>query len=493
MKTLRPHQTRAIEMLRDSLTTGHRKPMLQLSVAAGKTVIAAAIVRNAMAKGKRVIFAADAISLIDQTVNAFWSEGISDIGVLQGNHPMEDYSRRCQVCSIQTLDRRKCPPFDVFIQDEAHMQFAVVREIMEANPNAVFIGLSATPWSKGLGNTWDDLIKPISMQGLVDLGHVMPVTAYAPTSPDWSKTKIKAGDLDEDAVAHVMGGEKIVADAIESWKELGENRPTFAFDVNCATAQSTCDRFNQAGIPWGYINGKTEASDRRQIFRQLDNGEIRGISSVAALIKGVDRVVSCILWRAATKSPIKLVQGIGRALRDNPPWTDAIVIDQTGSLLRLGLPVDIDRATLCTKQKGEKSEGEAAAAILPKPCPKCGKLKTAKICVCGFESKRESDVVEGAGQLGLISGGKKSGPKKDDPTPDDKLKFYAECKFYAQQKGKKPTYADAMHMQRYGHWPARKHDVAPLTPSAETISYIRARNIRYSRGMAKRDRLGNGT
>lgn len=488
MKELRAHQTNAIQLLRASLRAGKRRPMLQLSVAAGKTVIAASIVRNALAKGKRVIFAADAISLIDQTVQAFFSEGIHDIGVIQANHPMTDYACQCQVASVQTLSRRACPKFDIFIQDEAHMSFKVIGELMEDNPDAVFIGLSATPWSKGLGNTWDDLIKPISMQGLVDLGYVMPVVAYAPTSPDWSKTKIKAGDLDEDAVAHVMGGEKIVADAIASWRELGDNRPTFAFDVNCATAQNTCDRFNEAGIPWGYIDGKTEPLDRKAIFGQLDRGEIMGISSVAALIKGVDRKVGTILWRAATKSPIKLVQGIGRGLRDNPPWHDCIVIDQTGSLLTLGLPVDIDRAEMCTKVKGEKSEGEASAAILPKPCPKCGKLKTAKICVCGFESKRESDVIEGAGQLGRIDGGK-AGPKKPAAEQAEKVMFFREALAYAREKGKQDGWASHLHRQRFGDFPMhRANDVQPVKPTAATLSYIRAMNIRRAKGQAKHAR-----
>lgn len=485
MKTLRSHQTLAIHLLRESLRSGHKRPMLQLSVAAGKTVIAAAIVRNALAKGKRVIFAADAISLIDQTVKAFYAEGVHGIGVIQANHPMTDYSKPCQVASVQTLSRRACPKFDVFIQDEAHMSFAIIREIMEDNPEATFIGLSATPWTKGLGNTWDDLVKPISMQGLIDLGHVMPVVAYAPTSPDLRKVKVKAGEYDEAEVAHIMGGEKIVADAIASWRELGDNRPTFAFDVNCATAQNTCDRFNADGIPWGYIDGKTEARDRQRIFEQLDAGEIMGISSVAALIKGVDRKVACILWRSPTKSHIKLVQGIGRALRDNPPWNDAIVIDQTGSILNLGLPADIDRPALCTKQKGEKSESEASAAILPKPCPKCGALKTAKICVCGFESKRETDIVEGAGQLSRVDG-EKAGPKKDAPTPADKLHFYREVLAYALSKGKADGWAAHIHKDRYGEFPARRaHEVEPVKPSETTMKYITARNIRHAKGRAK--------
>jgi superfamily II DNA or RNA helicase len=49
--------------------------MLQLPTGAGKTVIAANIIRRARAKGKRVAFTVSALSLIDQTVAAFEAEG----------------------------------------------------------------------------------------------------------------------------------------------------------------------------------------------------------------------------------------------------------------------------------------------------------------------------------------------------------------------------------------------------------------------------------
>jgi superfamily II DNA or RNA helicase len=59
--------------------------MLQLPTGAGKTVIAANIIRRARAKGKRVAFAVSALSLIDQTVAAFEAEGtVSDMAGFHG-------------------------------------------------------------------------------------------------------------------------------------------------------------------------------------------------------------------------------------------------------------------------------------------------------------------------------------------------------------------------------------------------------------------------
>jgi DNA repair protein RadD len=49
-RELRPHQTRAIEMLRHSLGSGKRRPVLQAPTGFGKTLIAAAVAEGALAK-----------------------------------------------------------------------------------------------------------------------------------------------------------------------------------------------------------------------------------------------------------------------------------------------------------------------------------------------------------------------------------------------------------------------------------------------------------
>src|SRR5580700_4028038 len=117
-RELRPHQTYAIEKLRRSIGSGKRRPVLQAPTGCGKTLVAAAIVEAALAKQKRVIFVVPALALVDQTVQAFWDEGICDVGVIQGAHPMTDWSRPVQVASVQTLQRRQIPGFDVAIIDE---------------------------------------------------------------------------------------------------------------------------------------------------------------------------------------------------------------------------------------------------------------------------------------------------------------------------------------------------------------------------------------
>ena len=95
--TLRDYQQGAIDKLREALAAGHKRPVMQAPTGAGKTVIAAALVNMAREKGKRVIFAVPAISLINQTVERFRANGIFDIGVIQADHEMTDPDQPVQI------------------------------------------------------------------------------------------------------------------------------------------------------------------------------------------------------------------------------------------------------------------------------------------------------------------------------------------------------------------------------------------------------------
>jgi DNA repair protein RadD len=152
-RELRPHQAKAIELLRQSLGEGKRRPILQAPTGFGKTLVATAVAEGALAKQKRVIFTVPALSLVDQTVKAFWDDGIRDIGVIQGTNAMTDWSRPVQIASVQTLQRRPIPEADVVVIDECHRWFDFYGQWMfdPAWQSQPFIGLSATPWTRGLG------------------------------------------------------------------------------------------------------------------------------------------------------------------------------------------------------------------------------------------------------------------------------------------------------------------------------------------------------
>jgi DNA repair protein RadD len=103
---LRPHQVNMLGQVYRLIKVGERRIIGQAATGFGKTVVAARIAQDVLNAGKRMIFTVPAVSLIDQTVEKFYAAGIYDIGVIQANHPLTNYSRSVQIASVQTLMRR---------------------------------------------------------------------------------------------------------------------------------------------------------------------------------------------------------------------------------------------------------------------------------------------------------------------------------------------------------------------------------------------------
>ena len=168
--------------LRRALIAGKMRPMIQMATGAGKTLSAAVVVAEFVEAGQRIAFVVDRLSLIDQTVRAFADEGLLRVGVIQGNHEMTNPHAPIQICSAQTLLRRELPDVDCVLIDEAHAQHGVIYEWMGSCPDIPFIGLSATPWSKGLGQHWDHLIIGATTRQLTKQGILSTYVIYAPHS-----------------------------------------------------------------------------------------------------------------------------------------------------------------------------------------------------------------------------------------------------------------------------------------------------------------------
>ncbi|WP_342453524.1 DEAD/DEAH box helicase [Sphingomonas sp. ACRSK] len=490
-KELRPHQAVAIGLLKRStgkaIHEGRRaRFMLKLSTGAGKTVIAAAIVQGARTKGKRVLFIVDAISLIDQTVEAFMSQGVTEIGVIQAQHSMEDWSRPVQVASVQTLQRRgKLPPADIVIVDEAHCQSEWLSEIMQSETWAgvPFIGLSATPWSKGLGLLYDELICPITMQELIDRELLCPFRVYAAAHPDLTGVKTTAGDYQQAQLSEAMAAGNLVADLVETWRRYGENRPTFCFAVDRAHAKKIQRRFEEAGIGCGYIDAFTPTDERKDIRRQLDAGQIRVVCNVGCLTKGVDWAIGCIILARPTKSEMLYVQMVGRGLRVNEGIPDCVILDHADNTLRMGFVTDLDatRNTMCTAKRGERTARERPVP-LPKECGSCGYLKppkTRECPSCGFVGEPQSKVTETNDELVPVS------RKQAAATRDQKQAWLSQLNWIARERGYSRGWAANTYKKKFGVYPRNLDASATCEPSHEVRSYVRSSLIAFAK---RRDR-----
>src|SRR5262249_36276955 len=153
------------------------------------------------------------------------------------------------------------------VVDEAHRMFHSANAWMDSPEMAdvPFIGLSATPWTKGLGRHWHKLIIAATTKGLIEAGHLSPFRAFAPSRPDLSKIRTGAGDYHEGDLGKAMNKAPLVADIVTTWLERGQDRPTICFAVNCAHAQALHRQFTVAGVAADYVDGFTDDLERFKI------------------------------------------------------------------------------------------------------------------------------------------------------------------------------------------------------------------------------------
>jgi DNA repair protein RadD len=488
---LREYQTQAIERLRSSLGSGKKRPVMQLPTGAGKTVIAAAIIKMARAKGKRVIFAVPALSLIDQTVNRFTQNGIWEIGVMQGDHEMTDRSQPVQVCSVQTLMRRTLPDADLVIVDECHVQFKFIHEWVNKSAwaSVPFVGLTATPWAKGMGKIWDDLIIATTVQELIDLGHLSDFKVFAPAHPDLSGVKTVAGDYKLDDLAEAMSKGTLVADVVSTWLEQGQQRPTVCFAVNRVHAKNLQSQFEAAGVKTGYMDAFTPREERAEIVSAFEAGEIKVICNVGVLTTGFDSDVRCIVLARPTKSEMLFVQMIGRGLRPADGKDHCLILDHSDTTIRLGFVTDIHHERL-DDGSGKKAAKERAQP-LPKECSKCAFLKPPKVSKCpncGFKAEAVDQVETVTGDLHELSRDKTIKPK--DWTIAQKQRFYSELLGHAHLRGYKSGWAYHAYKARMGVGPSNSlDDQKIILIRAETQAWITHYNIVKAKSLAKKTDL----
>lgn len=484
------YQQQGIDETYRAVGAGRRRPMLQMPTGAGKTETAVKIIQRALAKSKRAVFVVPAIELIDQTVERLAKYGVTCVGVIQADHPGTDRTQPVQVASVQTLARRRLPETDLVIVDEAHQLFKIITTWMAERTTLPFIGLSATPWSKGLGKHYTDLIRPVSLAQLIERRRLTPFRAYAPSHPDLSGVGTVAGDYDEAGSAAAMDKPHLTADIVSTWLSKGENRPTLCFAVNRAHARSLVDEFERAGVTTAYVDGFTERDERKEVARAFASGRVKVVVNVGVLTTGVDWDVRCIILARPTKSEILYVQIIGRGLRTADGKADCLILDHSDTTLNLGFVTDIQHEQLDDGKRKEASKAKAKLRELkvPKECSSCHALKPAGVHACpecGFAPVRREAIDTADGELFQVAGAKLA----DDR--EAKQRFWSGLLWFVENRGKSEGWASHRYRDRFGVWPRGLRAVVKQ-PGPEVHNWVRAGDIRYAKSMDKARKAQGG-
>jgi DNA repair protein RadD len=493
---LRPRQEAAIDGIRQAIREGHKRIILQAPTGAGKTILASHIIAGALDKGKHPLFTVPQVSLIDQTIRRLEAQGISDIGVIQAQHSRTDGSARVQIASVQTLVRRPLPNADFVLIDEIHLQFAALNKILDSEEwkDKVVIGLSATPWSKGMGRRWTKLVPFGTTNELIAEGWLTPLVAYGVPdeyAPDVSKVHTNFdGDYVESEAADAMSTQQIIGNVVRTWKEKGPGDKTFMFCVNRVHAKKMQHEFEAAGFPCGYIDGSMDSDQRETVFKKYRSGEYKLISSVGCLVVGVDEDVRCIIFLVLTKSEMKWVQAGGRGLRLADGKEHLLLLDHAGTCEALGLFTDIHHEALDMHDPNEKGQPFSDRKP-PKPskCPRCNSIvskgKTAcPVCGAILVSTKSPRTLDGE----LVQVGSKKTKEKVEKIELPRSQWYGGLLWIAHERGYSEGWAAHKYREKFGNWPNGMAKVA-TQPHPEVIKFERYIRIRNAKSRQKSVRV----
>lgn len=315
----RPFQESAHESLRQGAREGHKNQIIMAPTGAGKSYLGLRICYEALQRGRRAIFLCDRTTLINQTSEAADRYGISAHGVLQASHWRANRSMPFQIASAQTIARREWPGADVIVIDEAHTQLSVWTDYI-GDCEARVVGLSATPFSKGLGKLFTNLINATTMHELTKSGVLVPMRVFSCTRPDMTGAQTIGGEWSDKAAEE--RGMGIIGDVVTEWVKLAGNRKTIVFGATIAHCEELCNSFNSAGVNAAVFTSKTTDVERKHLLNEYrrHDSTLRILISVEALAKGFDVPdVECVVdCRPLRKSLSTAIQMWGRGLRSSP-------------------------------------------------------------------------------------------------------------------------------------------------------------------------------
>lgn len=464
----RPYQIKAYNAVIEALRKVNRV-ILRLPTGAGKSHIALRLVSQTLKSGKRVCFVCERISLVDQIASHAENLGIH-YSVIRSSDGRFEWNCDFQIASAQTIERRKIWDqglgFDLIIIDECHLMREIHRDML-CNYKCKFLGLSATPWRKGLGLYWDKLIDIIDEKELIYQGYLSQWEAYGPPKGmiDTLNLKTTKGDYDDEETFKRVNRKEIYANIIETWSRLSKGRNTLVFAANIEHSKKIRDRFLSIAQPAFHVDAYTDGDKFREIISDYKRVKGSILCSVSKLSTGFDlpEAETAIIARP-TKSHMTHYQMLGRLMRTHPGKDKALFIDHSGNIERLGTPDSPPKFTLDYTDADVKRHERKKIDVY---CKSCGKLKKSLKCpYCGHESKPYHFVSERGGEL--------------EKMYRSKLEFMCMLKYYEIKKGYKNGWSIHMYRHKFKEEPLVKFPRVTKEPDEDVMLFIKNR-LKYER------------
>lgn len=494
--TLRPYQAQALDEVQTMLDMGTRAVLVVAPTGAGKTVLAAEMIRR---NGhRRILFLAPRRELIHQAVRKLTDVGVNAGVILAGDTRVDQYAL-VQVASEDTLiaralrKGRRYQDFDLILKDEAHVGVSDARERLFALwPKAQIVGLTATPCrsdGKALGRVYDEMVVVASVAQLIADGFLVPDRPYSISEPDLKRVRTTAGEYNGKDLEAVMNRPKLVGDIVQHWLEHAATRRTVVFATSIAHSMALCKQFISHGVSAEHVDANTPQEARETTFENFKTGRTQVLTNCTLASIGFDLPeLDCVVFARPTKSLGLFIQMLGRGLRPAPGKTDCLVLDHAGNVLRHGRADEPRFWTLHgkyaqdeakVKAHRQKKEKEGALEIR---CPECSAVfsGTNQCPECGYHFPAKPKAVETMkGRLVALAA------SPSDDSAFDRRTFYLMLAGHAKLHGYSLGWAAHKFKERLGEWPPWSWkdgaEAAAITPSLEVSRWIRSRQIAWAR------------
>lgn len=370
MVQLRKYQEELVRNLRKAICSGKKKVCAVLGCGGGKSVIQGKIAESATRSGNNVLFIVHRKELCQQIEKTFIECGVD--------------MTRCRIGMIQTLCRRIpsiTPPALILVDECHHILSESYKKVIEAFPDAVVLGFTATPVRMnegGLGSMFQELVESVSTKWLIDNHFLSPYRCFGIPLADTSQLHTRHGEFAPEEVEELMNHSAIFGSAVQNWKINAQGKQTIVYCSSIDISKKTAEAFRGAGVTAAHLDGTTPAKEREEAVRKFRDGKIRVLCNVDLFGEGFD-VPDCeavVLLRPTQSLGLHIQQSM-RPMRYKPGKT-AIILDHVGNYTRHGLPDDVREWTLA--QKKRKKRGSVSI----RQCKNCFAIFSTSLDACPY-------------------------------------------------------------------------------------------------------------
>jgi DNA repair protein RadD len=401
------YQAEANQAAWQYISDGRGNPLIVLPTGAGKSIVIALLIRQAVEWGQRVLVVAHRKELLQQNADKIYRLTGLKVGINSAGLNERDIDSTVICAGIQSVyrDAAEFGKRGLVVIDEAHLISddggSMYRQFLDGlqqhNRRLFCVGLTATPYRTGEGSLAGDgkLFSGVCYEAktgaLIEGGFLSKLTNNpADSQADLKGVKVRGGEFVAAEMEAAFTHDAIIHAAVCELTIACEHRKSilvFCAGVSHAEQVALALR-DLTGQDVGLVTGETHAMERQRVLSDFRNGSLRWCVNVDVLTTGFDAPgIDAVAVLRATMSPGLFAQIVGRGLRISQGKTDCLILDFGGNLQRHGA-LDADDYGI---SKPRNSDGSEAPS---KVCPKCKQevyLSAVKCSECGHIFVRQMD------------------------------------------------------------------------------------------------------